>query len=332
VSDNQQNEIIELFKKHNNYIITSHTHLDGDALGSELALYHILRQFNKKVKIINQDKVPDIYKFLPGAEEIIYTEKHDKKNYPKVKSGTILIVLDSSSLDRIGNINININNVEYIVNIDHHPSNISFGNFNYIDTNASSVGEILYQLGKEMGCLIDEKIAVSIYTAIVTDTGSFRYTNTTIKTFSTALQLVKAGANPAEITDYIYNNNNLSGLKLLGKALSCLKIDSESKISWTFVTREMISESQSSDEETEGIVDKILSVKNVQVSVFFWETKDGNIKISLRSKGNINVDKFARIFGGGGHPNAAGCHLEGEINEVSEQVISRLKKEMCILN
>lgn len=332
MSANQKNQIIELFKKYKNYIITSHTHLDGDALGSEVAFYHILRQFDKKVRIINQDKVPDIYNFLPGVEEIIYPEKYDKEKYPKVKPGTILIVLDSSSLDRIGNINIDFTKLEYIVNIDHHPSNLSFGNFNYIDTNASSVGEILFQLGKDMGCLVDEKIAVSIYTALVTDTGSFRYNNTTINTFRTALQLVKAGANPTKITDYVYNNNNLSGLKLLGKALSCLKIDISSKISWTFVTREMISETQSSDEETEGIVDKILSLKKVQVSIFFRETREGYIKISFRSKGNINVDHFARIFGGGGHPNAAGCHLKGEISQVSEKVISRLKKEMNILN
>ena len=328
---NKLHEIADIFKKNNNFIISSHNNLDGDALGSELALYFMLEQLNKDVKIINQDKIPDIYQFLPGAKEIISTEDLNEDFSFDLKPGTILVILDSGNLARIGNIHIDMKQIEFIINIDHHPSNTYFGKYNYIDTQASSVGEILFRLGKQMGCKITRQMAIPLYTAIVTDTGSFRYANTKASTFQMALDLVKSGINPNLVTNCIYNNNEVSSLKILGEALQNMKLDSSSNISWTVVTRDMLTKTKSKDEEIEGIVDKILSIKKVQVSALFRETKDGNIKVSFRSKGKFNVDRFANIFGGGGHPNAAGCHLKGTINEATQNVISKLRKELSIL-
>ncbi|MFW6149387.1 MAG: DHH family phosphoesterase [Atribacterota bacterium] len=321
-------ELTDIIKKSNHFIISSHANLDGDALGSELALYYMLKQLGKDVNIINQDKVPDIYMFLPGAKDIICIDKLDNSFYFSLKPNTILIILDSSNIDRIGNIHIDLPKVETIVNIDHHPSNTLFGNINYVDANASSVGEILYQINNELGCTINKKIAIPLYTAIVTDTGSFRYANTKASTFEIALNLVKAGVNPNLITNYIYNNNKVSTLRLLGSSLINLKLDSSFKISWTVVTRDMLKKTGSKDEETEGIVDRLLSIKKVEVSALFKETKDGDIKVSFRSKGNFNVDQFARLFGGGGHPNAAGCQLKGMIQDAENAIISQLKKEL----
>ncbi len=323
---NKKHEIADIFKKNNHYIISSHAHLDGDALGSELALYFMLQQLNKDVKIINQDKTPDIYQFLPGTKEIICTEDLKNNFSFDMKPGTILVILDSSNLERIGDIHIDMNQLKFIINIDHHPSNTRFGRYNYVDIHASSVGEILFGLGNQMGCTLTRQIAVPLYTAIVTDTGSFRYVNTRASTFQVAFDLVKSGVNPNRVTNYIYNNNEVSSLKILGEALGNLKLDDSSRISWTFVTRDMLAKTQSKDEQIEGIVDKILSIKKVQVSVFFRETKNDSIKVSFRSKGIFNVDHFARIFGGGGHPNAAGCNLKGSINEVIQTVISKLQK------
>lgn len=328
----KQYEIADILKKNNHFIISSHTHLDGDALGSELALYFMLRQLKKDVKIINQDKTPDIYQFLPGVKDIRCAEELDEDFFFKVKSGTILVILDSSNLERIGNIHIDMNQIEFIVNIDHHPSNTGFGSYNYIDPHASSVGEILYNLGKQMDCTITRQMAVPLYTAIVTDTGSFRYANTRASTFQIAFDLVKLGVNPNRITNYIYNNNEISSLKILGEALRNLRLDSSSKISWTVITRDMLEKTQSKDEEIEGIVDKILSIKKVQVAAFFRETKNGSIKVSFRSKGEYNVDHFAHIFGGGGHANAAGCNIKGTIDKVTQKVISKLQKELNLLN
>ena len=179
-----------------------------------------------------------------------------------------------------------------------------------------------------MDCNITKEMAICLYTAILTDTGSFRYSNTSTNTFRTSLKLVKKGINPSHIAGYIYNNNKLSSLKLLGEALRGVQTDSTSKISWTIVTRKMLNDTQADDEQVEGIVDKILSIKKVQVSVFFRETKDGYIKVSFRSRGNFDVDQFARKFGGGGHPNAAGCNLKYKIEKATHIVITKLQDEI----
>ncbi len=326
------NKIAKLIKKYHNFIITSHTNLDGDALGSELALYFILKQMGKRVKIVNQDQVPYIYEFMPGVEEIFCSTKLDKDLIFEIEEDTVLVVLDASNLERIGDIPIEIDKFRLIINIDHHPSNTNFGHINYIDVNSSSVGEIIFQLSKELNCEITEQIAIPLFASIVTDTGSFRYANTRAETFHTAAFLVKSGANPHLIANQIYNNNEISALRLLGEALLKIQIDSTSSIAWTVVTREMFEKTNAKEEETEGIVDKILSIKKVQVSVLFKETMEGKTKISFRSKDDFNVDHFSRTFGGGGHHNAAGCQLEGNRDDIVKTVIDRLINALNIPN
>jgi len=325
---NKLEEIAGILKKYHNFVISAHVHLDGDALGSEMALYIILKEMGKNVQVVNQDKTPDIYKYLPGIEDIICTYELDKDYSLETKPETVLIILDSSNLERIGNIHLNMKNVKFIINIDHHSSNTLFGKYNYVDSDASSVGEILYKLIEQLKQNLNKAMAISLYTAIVTDTGSFKYANTNENTFKIALDLIKHGVSPSCIANYIYNNNKLSSLKILGEALRQLKIDSSLQISWTTVTMNMLKETNSKDEETEGIVDKILSIKNIKVSAFLRETENGYIKVSFRSKGNFNVDNFARQFNGGGHPNAAGCNIKGTIHKVEGLVISRLQDKL----
>ncbi len=325
-------EIAGILMKYHHFIITSHTNLDGDALGSELALYFMLQQLHKDVIIINQDPIPYIYTFLPGISEIVCYKDLEENYFLNINPDTVLITLDSSNLERIGTISQNIDTVKLIVNIDHHPSNTNFGHLNYIDASSSSVGEIVLQLGQALECKLTEQIATALYTAIITDTGSFRFANTGAKTFYSTFLLVKAGAKPHLIANHIYANQKLSGLKLLSDALQKLQVDPVSKLSWTVVTRDMIERNSAKDEETEGIADKILSIKDIQVSAFFRETSEGKTKISFRSKGEFNVDHFSRIFGGGGHPNAAGCQLEGNINDIVSKVITALKRATLILN
>ncbi|MBN2395673.1 MAG: bifunctional oligoribonuclease/PAP phosphatase NrnA [Candidatus Atribacteria bacterium] len=328
----KKNEIADILKKHNHFIISSHMHLDGDAVGSELALYLILKQLKKDVRIINQDKAPDVYDFLPCVQEILCSEDFAGKDFHEVRKYKILIVLDSSNLERIGNIGIETSQFDFIINIDHHASNSFFGKYNYINTDVSSVGEIIFAFAKLLKTNISLQIAIPLYAAIVTDTGSFRYANTKAATFKIAHQLVQLGVNPSYITNYIYNNYDLSSLRLLGEALVNIKLDPSLRISWTVISRETLCKTNAKDEESEGIVDKILSIKKVLVSVLFRETKDGHVKISFRSKGNFNVDKFAGKFGGGGHPNAAGCQLIGAVHEVCNTIISELQKELNLIS
>lgn len=318
-------EIVQLFREYHKFIVTSHVNIDGDALGSELGLYFALEQLQKEVLIVNQDPVPYIYKFMPGIDKIVSAEQNDKKFPLEIDTDTVLVVLDSSNLERIGNIPVEIDKLGLILNIDHHPSNSNFGHINYVDTESSSTGEIIYQLCKELDCQLTEQIAIPLFTAIVTDTGSFRFTNTKAETFQTAFHLTLAGANPHLINDAIYNNNEISALKLLGESLVNLKINSKLGISWTIVNREMIEKNLAKEEETEGIVDKILSIKDIQISILFKETLEKKVKISFRSRGQFDVDHFARIFGGGGHPNAAGCLVEGSIYKVEKLILGKLE-------
>ncbi|PKP56903.1 bifunctional oligoribonuclease/PAP phosphatase NrnA [Candidatus Atribacteria bacterium HGW-Atribacteria-1] len=322
---NNFNEINQLLQKNNNFLITSHVNLDGDGIGSELALYFILKKLKKKPIILNQDRLPKIYDFLPGSNKVHYL----KDNYIDTKSIDVGIVLDCSNVKRIGKTYEIFKDIKIIINIDHHKSNENFGGLNYVDSSVSSVGEIIYELIKSINIdLLDEKISTCLFAAIITDTGSFRYSNVSSKTFEVASDLTSKGIKPYLIANNIYNRNTYSGLKLLGEALSTLEMDESNYVSWLTITRKMLNDAKAKDEEIEGIIDVATTLNNVEISILFRETKDDKIKISFRSKGNFDVNKFAGKFKGGGHPNAAGCLCSGKLDEIKEKILSELFKEI----
>lgn len=321
---NNFNEITKLFKKNNSFLITSHKNIDGDAIGSELALYFILKKLNKKPIILNQDRLPRIYNFLPDSDKVHCLED----NYINIKNIDVGIIVDCSNFERIEETYKIFKNIKNIINIDHHNSNKKFGKLNYIDSSASSVGEIIYDLIKYINLdLLDEKISTCLYTAIITDTGSFRYSNVSSKTFNVVSDLASQGIKPNLIADNIYNRNTYSGLKLLGKALLTLEVDESNYVSWLTITRDMLNNTEANDEEVEGIIDMVRTLENTEVSILFRETKDNKIKVSFRSKGDFNVNKFAGKFNGGGHPNSSGCVCSGKIAEVKEKILSELFKK-----
>lgn len=321
---NNFNEITKLLEKNNSFLITSHKNIDGDAIGSELALYFILKKLNKKPIILNQDRLPRIYNFLPDSDKVHCLED----NYINIKNIDVGIIVDCTNFERIEETYKIFKNIKNIINIDHHNSNKKFGKLNYIDSSASSVGEIIYDLIKFINLdLLDEKISTCLYTAIITDTGSFRYSNVSSKTFSVVSDLASQGIKPNLIADNIYNRNTYSGLKLLGKALLTLEVDESNYVSWLTITRDMLNNTEANDEEVEGIIDMARTLENTEVSILFRETKDNKIKVSFRSKGDFNVDKFAGKFNGGGHPNSSGCVCSGKIAEVKEKILSELFKK-----
>lgn len=320
---NNFNEITKLLEKNNSFLITSHKNIDGDAIGSELALYFILKKLNKKPIILNQDRLPRIYNFLPDSDKVHCLED----NYINIKNIDVGIIVDCSNFERIEETYKIFKNIKNIINIDHHNSNKKFGDLNYIDSSASSVGEIIYDLIKFINLdLLDEKISTCLYTAIITDTGSFRYSNVSSKTFSIVSDLASQGIKPNLIADNIYNRNTYSGLKLLGKALLTLEVDESNYVSWLTITRDMLNDTEANDEEVEGIIDIARTLENTEVSILFRETKDNKIKVSFRSKGDFNVNEFAGKFNGGGHPNSSGCVCSGKIAEVKEKILSELFK------
>ena len=318
---NNFNEINKLLQKNNNFLITSHVNLDGDGIGSELALYSILKKLKKKPIILNQDRLPKIYNFLPGSSKIHYL----KDNCIDTKNIDVGIVLDCSNVKRIGKTYEIFKDIKTIINIDHHKSNENFGDLNYVDSSISSVGEIIYELIKSINIdLLDEKISTCLFAAIITDTGSFRYSNVSSETFKVVSDLTSKGIKPYLIANNIYNRNTYSGLKLLGEALSTLETNESNYVSWLTITRKMLNDTKAKDEEIEGIIDIATTLNNVEVSILFRETKDNKIKISFRSKGNFDVNKFAGKFKGGGHQNAAGCLWPGKLNEIKEKILSEL--------
>jgi len=322
---NDFDEISKALQKNNNFLITSHVNLDGDGIGSELAFYFILKKLKKKPIILNQDKLPKIYDFLPGSNKVHYLDD----NCIDTKSIDVGIVLDCSNVKRIGKTYEIFKNIKTIINIDHHKSNENFGSLNYVDSSVSSVGEIIYELIGSINIdLLDEDISTCLFAAIITDTGSFRYSNVSSKTFKIASDLTSFGIKPYLIANNIYNRNTYSGLKLLGEALTTLEMDDSKYVSWLTITRKMLNNAKANDEEIEGIIDIATTLDNAEISILFRETKDNKIKISFRSKGNFDVNKFAGKFKGGGHPNAAGCLCSGKMDKIKEIILSELFKEI----
>ena len=322
---NNFEEITKVVQTNNNFLITSHMNLDGDGIGSELAFYFILKKLNKNPIILNQDRLPKIYDFLPGSNKV----RHLEDNCIDPKGIDVGIVLDCSNIKRIGKTYKIFKDIKTIINIDHHNSNENYGDLNYIDSSASSVGEIIYEFINFIDSdLLDDKISTSLYTAIITDTGSFRYSNVSSKTFKVAADLTSYKIKPHLIADNIYNRNTYTGLKLLGKALLTLEVDSSNYFSWLTITRKMLNETKAKDEEIEGIIDIATTLNNIEISILFRETKENKIKVSFRSKGNFNVNKFAGKFKGGGHPNAAGCLCSGRLDEIKEKILSELLNDI----
>ena len=325
---NSLDEISKVLQKNNNFLITSHINLDGDGIGSELALYSILKKLKKKPIILNQGKLPKIYDFLPGINKIQYL----KDDYIDTKSIDVGISLDCSNVKRMGKTYEIFRNIKTVINIDHHKSNENFGDLNYVDSSVSSVGEIIYELIKSINIdLLDEDISTCLFTSILTDTGSFRYSNVSSNTFRIASDLTSFRIKPHLIADNIYNRNTYSGLKLLGEALSTLEVTDSNYVSWLTITRKMLNNTKANDEEIEGIIDVATTLDNTEISILFRETKDNKIKISFRSKGNFDVNKFAGKFNGGGHPNAAGCLCSGKMYKIKEKILSELLKDIRYL-
>jgi phosphoesterase RecJ-like protein len=276
----------------------------------------ILETMGKKVSMAGADRAPVIYSFLPRME------KYQAGSPPKCEFDT-LVVLDCSVPDRLGDgykelLNSNL----VVINLDHHISSVHFGRYNYIDPAASAVGEIMYDLINEMGLEITMDIALCLYTAIVTDTGSFQYDNTSPDTLRRVAKLMEIGVPAAKVNTLIYEERPKAVFDLLGCALSTLTASPCGKVCWMTVTGEMLQNAGAADEHTEGLVNYAKSIRGVQVGILFREIKEDSYKISFRSKDVVDVNRLATPFGGGGHPHAAGCSMQGNLNEIKEKVIS----------
>lgn len=311
--------IIDAIRSNQSFLITSHVRLDGDAVGSELALYHLLRNMGKNAVVYNQDETPHNYRFLPGSEAILRT-------LDSIEPFDAVFVLDCSELDRIGDAATRIAEAKCIINVDHHISNKGEFGIGVVDPSASSVGELIFRLMEEMGADVTEDIAVNLYTAILTDTGSFRYSNTGKETFRIAGRLLEAGVSPHGVAAWVYDTNPIEKIKLMARVLGTLQFFCDGRISVLWVSKDMMRETGALPEHTENFVDLARSIEGVEVAAFFTEVEKDSYRVSLRSKGKIDVERVARMFGGGGHFSAAACRMEGSLAEVKNRMIRSISK------
>jgi phosphoesterase RecJ-like protein len=307
-------QVVELIENKQSFAITTHVRPDGDGIGSSLGLCWLLRSLGKSAEVIVRDTIPVSYTNLPGADEIKQVAEVNGKY-------DAIFVIECSDLARPG-----IRGLEnqITVNIDHHATSEHFGTINWIDQTASAVGEMIFNLCKAIGGRITKEIAECVYLALVTDTGSFHFPNTTERTLKVASELIKAGAKPAQISEAVYNSYPWSRIELMRQVISTIKRDESGRVAWMRQTLAMREQAEAVDGDNNGFVNIPLAAKEVEAVIYMREVQPNAYRVSLRSKGDINVARVAEQFGGGGHKNAAGCRVEGDWDTREREIISAL--------
>jgi len=314
--------ILKVIKENRSFFVSSHVRPDGDSIGAQLALSSFLKRLGKDVYIVNRDPVPAIYKFLPHINDIHIIKKVEK-------DFDVAFILDCSDLQRIGDIIDLEKRVKTVINMDHHLEAQLFGDYDYIEHEASSVAEQLYDLFHESGLGISEEEALALYVGILTDTGRFQESNTTPRCHEIAARLIRKGLSPQPVAEKVYQMRTMAGLSLLSLTLKTLEVTSEGKIAHLMITRDMYRKTGAGEDEVEGFVNFARDMDGVEVGILFRETAVPNeCKVSLRSRGRIDVSKIARIFGGGGHRNAAGCMIRGTLEEVRQKILKAISREL----
>ncbi len=297
------------------FLVGSHEGPDGDAIASTLALANLLRGLGKDVVAFNVDGVPESFDFLPGAETVV-TSLAEGDQFD------VGFILDAGELRRAGT---HLReHCQTLVNIDHHPHSEDFGEIYFVDDRASATGTMIYRIIKAGGYPIRREVALCIYTAILSDTGSFRYSNSDSEAFRAAGEMVEFGVDPWEVASGLYESQSEKRLQLLGRVLETLTLSACRRYASVSVTTEMMEETSASAEHTDGFVNYPRSIRGVEVALFFRQVDANRFKVGFRSKGKVDVGALARALGGGGHHNAAGALVEGDLETVRTAVFTRL--------
>lgn len=314
-------KVIEQINNHKRFLITSHINLEGDALGAQLALRALLLRLGKKAVIVDEDRAPEEYSFLPGIKNIKMPKEVRNFNFDA------FIALDCSDETRCKEVFARFSQGLPKINIDHHISNSNFGDANWIDTMASSTSEMIYGLYKKMGIALNKVIALWLYVGILTDTGSFRYPNTSPSTHKIASDLTGYGINLSDVHKNIYEKFTFQDLRLLSGVLMTVRQDPSGKIVWFEMSKKIINKKRKFSDLSEQVLNFGRLVKDAEVIVLFKEEiyPQPQVRINLRSKGNFNVNKVAQFFNGGGHKNASGCSLRGRLKNVEDAVINKIR-------
>lgn len=308
------NEILKAEK----IVISCHVRPDGDALGSSLALAHVLKACNKNVTFVSPDGVGENYDFIEESNTVV--SNTDERDFD------LGILVDCENTNRIGNAVEIITSAKRTACIDHHIPDGMFGDIRIVDPKASATAEVLCRLFEENNVEIDQICASQLLTGLIADTGAFRFANTTADTFRIAADLTQRGASPSQISRNVYDNKPLRALKLLGKTLDSIQTDPDGFVAWAVITLDDFNQYSTSDSDTDSIVNQVGAIRGPKVSILFREIEPKLIRVSLRSRGGVDVNKVARLFDGGGHAAAAGCTIYTSLQEAEKVLIDEVLK------
>jgi len=314
-------DICREVRQRQSFLLTSHARPDGDSVGSQLAMAFALDAMGKKVRIINADPAPDHYFEFPGLDRI--------ELLPEVPAGTeadAVIVMECSDLSRTG-----VNGFEgrYIINIDHHVGNRMYGALNWHDETAAACGEMVFDLIQCLNVPLSLEIATHIYLAILTDTGSFHHSNITPRTFDICRQAVEAGVDPAIMARRVFDSNSFGKLKLIGALLDSMQLIDDGRLAVLYMDDEMLAACGCTHNDTEGVINLPLTAREIQAVVFFKAASNGDIRVSMRSKYDVDVRLVANQYGGGGHKNASGFTVKGPLSAVRADIINRIVRAIA---
>jgi len=316
-------QIINHIKKANHILLASHSDPDGDAVGSLLALGIAIGRRSQKTTIYNASPIPAVYRFLPSVERIV---RHIKK----ANAYDLALIMDCGDLPRIGEASTTVSQIPVVINIDHHISNTGFGDIQLIDPLACSTAEIVYRLIKALDVPLNKAIATSLYTGILTDTGSFRFSSTNQAAFAISQEMTELGVEPHDVAQHVYGTYSLGRIKLLNLALDSIEISENGKLSIMTVTGAMFAETGTHPEDVDGMINYARRIEDVKVAALIQEQQNGNshsnshcrYHVSLRSDGTVDVAAIAGSFGGGGHASAAGFQIEATLTELKSDIIT----------
>jgi phosphoesterase RecJ-like protein len=313
-------QIADAIRTRRRFVLSSHSRPDGDSIGSQLAMAYALRALGKEATVVNADPAPPPLMAFPGVADIHISPRADG-------DFDAALIMECSDLARTG-----VSGLDrfFVINIDHHPGNTGYGQINWFDAGAAACGEMVFDLVRALGVPLSLEIATHIYLAILTDTGSFHYSSISPRTFDMCRECLEAGVDPVLVARNVYDSNNMGRLKLFGAVLSAMQIDATGRIAIVYLDHEMAREAGGTYEDTEGLINLPLTVKEIQAVVFFKQDEGERYRVSMRSKGDIDIGAVAKSFGGGGHKNAAGCTVSGAIDALQKTFVEKIEGAIAL--
>ena len=309
-------QIVEALRTRQRFVLSSHTRPDGDSIGSQMALAYALRAMGKDVTLVNADAAPPALMAFPGVPDIrIAPAAGDAFDASIIMECGDLARTGVSGLDR-----------GFVINIDHHPGNTGYGHINWFDAGAAACAEMVFALVQALGVPLSVEIATHVYVAILTDTGSFHYSSLSPRTFDICRQLLEAGADPVSIARQVFDTNTPGRLRLHGAILSAMQVDPTGRIAVIAVDPRVAEAASSTYDDTEGLINQPLTIKEIQVVIFFKLMDADQYRVSMRSKGNVDIAAVAKEYGGGGHKNAAGCMVAGPFDALRRTLVAQVAR------